>query len=104
MDSLVLAGENGPYVGGGGGSRQPELAEEVVWHVWDEASEVPEKLGRLAVVHLEREELADALLSRGVQTRHVLGPQRGVGVSLQRRGDDVLYFRGIPVVQLLDHD
>jgi hypothetical protein len=64
--------------------------EEVVWHVWNEASEVPQKLGWLAVAHLEREELADALLSRGGPSPHKLGPQRGVGVSFGRRGDDVL--------------
>jgi hypothetical protein len=37
--------------------------EEVFWHVWDEAPEVPQELGRLAVVHLESKELADTLLS-----------------------------------------
>jgi hypothetical protein len=37
------------------------------------------------------------------QQPHQLSPQRGVGVSFQQRGDDVLYSRGVPVVQLLDH-
>jgi hypothetical protein len=61
--------------------------EEVIWHVWDEACEVPQKLGWLAVAHLVREELVDALLSRGGQLPHKLGPQRGAGVSFCRRGD-----------------
>jgi hypothetical protein len=45
----------------------------------------------------------DALLSRGGQPPYEFGSQRGVRVSLGRRGDDVLYFCGIPVVQLRDY-
>jgi hypothetical protein len=60
--------------------------DEVVWHVWGEAPEVLQKLGWLAVAHLERKELADALRSGGGQPPHQLCPQRGVGVSFRRRG------------------
>jgi hypothetical protein len=38
---------------------------------------------------LEREELADALLSRGGQSSHELGPQCGVGVLFGWGSDDV---------------
>jgi hypothetical protein len=69
--------------------------EEIIWHVWGEASEVPQKVGWLEVAHLERKELADVLLSRRGQPPHHLGPQRGVGVS---RSDDILYFCRVPVV------
>jgi hypothetical protein len=61
-----------------------------------------EKLGRLAVAHfIERKELTDALLFRGHPPQQ-LGPQRGVEVSFRRRGD-IIYFRGVLVVQLRDH-
>jgi hypothetical protein len=40
------------------------------------------------------------LLSRRGQPPYELGPQRGVRVSFVWRGDDNLYFCGIPVVQL----
>jgi hypothetical protein len=69
-----------------------------------EAPEMSKKLGGLAVAHvLKRKEVAVALLSRGGQPPHQLHPERGVVVSLQRRGDDIPYFRGVPVVQLQDH-
>jgi lipoate-protein ligase A len=62
------------------------------------------ELGRLTVAHLlEREYMADALLSRGAQPPYELGPQRGVRVSFGRRGDYILYICGIPMVQLRDY-
>jgi hypothetical protein len=64
--------------------------EEVFWHVWGEASEVPQVQGRLAVAHLELKKLVDELLSRRGQPPHQLCPERGVGVWFGRRGDDVL--------------
>jgi hypothetical protein len=96
--TLGLAGENELYVGEL--PAEPDAADEVVWHVWSEVPEVSEKLGRLAVAYLlELKELKDASLSRGGQPLH----QRGVGVLFRWRGDDVLYFRGVPIVQLRDH-
>ena len=78
--------------------------EEAVWHVWGEAPEVTEKLGWLAIAHLlESKELADALFYRGGQPPHQLGPQGGVGVSFWQKDNDILYPRGVPVVQLRDH-
>jgi hypothetical protein len=64
--------------------------EEVIWHVWSEASEFPQKLGWLAVAHFEREELVDELLSRRGQSPQNLDLQRCVGVSFGRRDDGVL--------------
>jgi hypothetical protein len=40
--------------------------------------------------------------SRGGQPRHELGFQRCVGVPFGQGGNDVLHFRGVPVVQLRD--
>jgi hypothetical protein len=45
----------------------------------------------------------DALLCRGGQPLHELGPQCGIGVSFGRRGDDFFHLRGLPLVQLRDH-
>jgi hypothetical protein len=64
--------------------------EEVFWQVWGEVPEVPQKLKRFAVAHLERKGLANTLLSQGGQPPHQVCPQRGVGVLFGRRGDDVL--------------
>jgi hypothetical protein len=64
---------------------------------------MPQKLGQLVAAHLERKELTDALLSRGGHPPNELGPERGVSVLIRRRGDNVLYFCGVPVVQELDH-
>jgi hypothetical protein len=85
---LRLAGEDGLKVG-------CSRLDQMVWRKSSgtsegEASELPQKLGRLAVPHLECEELADALLSRGGQSLHELGPQCGVGVLFGRGGDNVL--------------
>jgi hypothetical protein len=78
--------------------------EEVIWHVWGKAPEVPQKLWWLAVAHLfKRKELADASLSLQGQPPHLLGPQHGVGVLLRQRDDDILYFCSVLVVQLWDH-
>jgi hypothetical protein len=81
----------------------PDAAEEVVWHVWGEAPELSVKLGRFAVTHLECEELADALLFGGQQTRHQFGFKRDVRVKFPLKGDDILYFGGVPVVLLRNH-
>jgi hypothetical protein len=58
---------------------------------------VPQGVGRL-----ECEDLVSALLSGGGQPIQQLGPQLCVGILLGRRGDDVLYLCGVPVVQLRD--
>jgi hypothetical protein len=61
---LGLAGEDGLNVGGCPAG--PSTSEEVVWHVWDKALDVPQKLRRLTVARLlEGKKLMDALLSRG---------------------------------------
>jgi hypothetical protein len=31
---------------------RPDAAEEIVWHVWGDAPEVSQLLGRLAIAHL----------------------------------------------------
>jgi hypothetical protein len=81
----------------------PSRAVPGVWYVWGEAPEVPLNLGRLVDAHLlEPKELEAALLSGGGQPPHQFGPHRCVGVMFRWRGD-ILHFRGIPVVQLLDH-
>lgn len=78
--------------------------EEGVWHIWGEATQVSEKLRRLAIAHLlESKKLEDALFYRRGQPPHQLGPQRGAGVSFWRKDNDILYSRGIPVAQLQDH-
>jgi hypothetical protein len=43
------------------------------------------------------------MIYSGGEQPHQLGPQRGVGFSFWRRGNDILYSRGTPVVQLRDH-
>jgi hypothetical protein len=75
--------------------------KKVFWHVRYKAPEMLQETGRLAFAHLlERKKLQDALLSRGVQPPHELGPQCGVGVSFGWEGDNVLHFFGVPVIQL----
>jgi hypothetical protein len=81
----------------------PNASEEVVWHVWYTAPEVPQELRWLMVAHLERKELVDVLLSRGGQPPHELGLQCGVGALLGQGDDDVLQFYGSLVVQLRDN-
>jgi hypothetical protein len=88
---LGLAGENGLYVVG---SRLDLMLRK-------KSSGTSEKMRHLAVAHLlERKELADAFLPLGGAPPHELGPQRGVGVSFRWRGDDILYFRCVPLGQL----
>jgi hypothetical protein len=87
-----------------GYSAGPDASEGVLWHVRGQAPEVPQKLGRFTDAHLlESNELAEAFLSGVDQPHKDLGLQRGVRVSFGRRGDDILYFCGVPVVQLLDY-
>jgi hypothetical protein len=69
--------------------------------VWDEASEVLQKLRRLAIAHLlERENPVSALLPREGQPFQQLSPQLGVWVLLRRGGVDVLHLCGVSLVQL----
>jgi hypothetical protein len=77
--------------------------EKVVWHVWDDAPKMSEKLGWPAVAHLiEPKELTDAMLFRRGHPPRQLIPYHGVGVSFQWR-DDIVYFHSISVVHLQDH-
>jgi hypothetical protein len=43
------------------------------------------------------------MLFRGGQPSHQFGLQLGVWVAFRRRYDDVVYFRGVTLVQLRDH-
>lgn len=99
--AIILAGEYGPYVG-----RQPtgpDGAQDILGHVGGEGSEMPQELRRFTVTHLlDRDELVDALLLRGGQPPHELGPERGVGIMFGRRGDDVRDACRITLVQLRD--
>jgi hypothetical protein len=61
---------------------------------------VPQELGRLTVSH--HKTLLNALLFRSTQPAQQFGPQRGVGVLLPQRGEYVLHFCGVTVVQLRD--
>jgi hypothetical protein len=95
---LWMAGKSGLHFRGKPAG--PDGSQEIVRQAPDEASEVPQELRRLAIAHLlERKNPVSALLPREEQSFQQLGPQLGVGVLLERRGDYV-HLCGVSLVQL----